>query len=91
MRSSMSKLMRQHCIYKVLITLVFLVTIITITYWTNIDLGMNTKKCFLDNHRLFDVDLLDDIMSSERKPQLGKTVFFHETSCANGVVKLNAR
>lgn len=45
----------------------------------------------MNNIQVWDVELLEDIMSSEKKPQLGKSVFFHETSCSNGIVKLNAR
>lgn len=47
------------------------------------------KKRIYDNN--WNVDLLEDVMLSKKKPQFGKTIFFHETSCGNGVVQLNAR
>lgn len=90
-RSIISKFLRQHCIYKILITLACIATIVTFTYWSNVEYRLNAKKCFQKNNLLWDIDLLEDIMESNRKPQLGKSIFFHETSCSEGLVKLNAR
>lgn len=41
-----------------------------------------------DDH---DILWLEDVMTSLKRPQLGKTVFFHETSCQDGIIRLNAR
>lgn len=54
------------------------------------------KQCFgLDRHTFHPdpkIAYLEDVMESQRKPKLGKTVFFHETSCLkDGIVHLNAR
>lgn len=51
------------------------------------------KKCFqFQPNNNLDIELLDDIMESEKKPKPGQSIFFHVTSCAtNGRVTLNAR
>lgn len=90
-RPMISRFARQHIISKLLIGLAFVLTIATLTYWSNADAHLNAKKCFMNNNLVWDVELLEDIMSSEKKPQPGKSIFFHETSCSNGIVKLNAR
>lgn len=90
-RLMISRFTRQHIISKLLIALAFILTIATLTYWSNADFRLNAKKCFMNNNLVWDVELLEDIMLSEKKPQLGKSVFFHETSCSDGIVKLNAR
>lgn len=52
------------------------------------------KCCFrLKDDKIYDgLQLLDDVLEAERRPQPDNTIFFHETSCTkNGVVVLNAR
>lgn len=90
-RLMISRFARQHIISKFLIGLAFVLFIATFTYWTKTDFRLNGRKCFMKNDLVWDVELLEDIMTSEKKPQPGKSVFFHETSCSNGIVKLNAR
>lgn len=87
--------LRQQCLYKLLLGLIFVVLVVTISLWSSsVD---NAKKCFaLSEHRLppdfGTITLLEDISHSVKKPKPGKSIFFHETSCArNGLVHLNAR
>lgn len=51
------------------------------------------KKCFqFQPNKNLNIEFLDDIMESEKKPKPGQSIFFHVTSCAtNGRVTLNAR
>lgn len=52
------------------------------------------KRCFLPpNINIYDgIELLEDILSSEKRPMPGNSIFFHETSCTtDGKVVLNAR
>lgn len=44
-----------------------------------------------DERRPFDIQWLDDMLQAKRQPRPGKTIFFHVTSCLNGVVDLTAR
>lgn len=91
-RLKISKCGRQHIISKLLIGIAFVLTIVALTYWLTNGFRWNGKKCFIINENLIsDLKLLEDIMVSEKKPQPGNSVFFHETSCSNGIVKLNAR
>lgn len=48
------------------------------------------RECF-ENHGFFQRNLLPDILKAQKLPQPGKSIFFHETSCNAGVIKLNAR
>lgn len=48
------------------------------------------RQCF-ENHGFFQRNLLPDILVGPNLPKPGKTIFFHETSCNGGVIKLNAR
>lgn len=52
------------------------------------------KRCFRSKNKgIYDnLQLLDDILEAEKRPEPGNAIFFHETSCIqNGVVLLNAR
>lgn len=51
------------------------------------------KKCFqFKSIKNLDIELLDDIMESDKKPKPGQSIFFHVTTCAtNGRITLNAR
>lgn len=91
-RSNMSRFFRLYCGYKILLGLLLVITMISIAYWMYVsEARTNAIKCFTNNHDIWDVKLLEDVMESERKPRAGKSIFFHETSCSNGIVKLNAR
>lgn len=85
------KLLRLPKAFRMLIFVVSLLTLTTILYMLNIDERVNRKRCFQATHQVWDVQLLQDILEADKQPQMGKSVFFHETSCTNGVVKLNAR
>lgn len=52
-----------------------------------------TNRCFSNhiNIEKYNIQLFPDIMTATKKPKLGKTVFFHETSCSKGFATLNAR
>lgn len=93
-RITIASIFRKHNSYKILITLIVICIIVTFTYWPNVLRGRNFKSCFINQLNSDDepIQFLDDIMASKKKPQMGKTIFFHETSCASdGIVKLNAR
>lgn len=87
---------RQPMMYKLLLLLIFIVLII-------IGLSLRSSDHTAIGHKCFDfktplaadtqnIILLDDISHSEKKPQPGKSIFFHETSCArDGLITLNAR
>lgn len=92
-RQLIAKFLRQPYAFRLLVGAVVLLTLTTILYWLQASATerVNGKECFQDSHRVWDVQLLDDIMLAEKKPQMGKSVFFHETSCSRGVVELNAR
>lgn len=50
-------------------------------------------SCFMhyvsnDDH---DILWLDDVMTAIKRPEQGKNIFFHETSCQDGIIRLNAR
>lgn len=52
------------------------------------------KSCFVPkNHSIYSgIELLEDVLKSEKRPKPGKSIFFHETSCTeDGIVVLNAR
>lgn len=52
------------------------------------------RSCFWPStNRLQEgIELLEDVLEAETKPSLGKSVFFHETTCLpRGIVQLNAR
>lgn len=52
------------------------------------------KRCFVPkNNSIYDdIELLEDVLESEKRPKPGKSIFFHETSCTeDGIVVLNAR
>lgn len=84
--------MKQHLLYKIFISLVFVVIIITISFWPD-NSEQLARKCFSNHVNIEEknIELLQDIMIASKKPNLGKSIFFHETSCANGIVTLNAR
>ena len=91
-RTLLSSFVRQHLMYKVLITLIFIVTIVIFSHWSQLEFQKNAKKCYtLNTENLEGIQLLEDIMTSSKKPQFSKSIFFHETSCSNGILKLNAR
>ncbi len=37
------------------------------------------------------IDLLEDVLVSKMQPRPGKSILFHETSCRNGIISINAR
>lgn len=78
--------------YKVLLSLVLVVLVlISISFWSESDIQY-ARKCFRgSSYRNNEIVLLHDVLEADRKPQMGKTIFFHETSCLNGVIRLNAR
>lgn len=84
--------MKLHTMYKVLLSLILVVLIlISISFWSDTDIQY-ARKCFRGNNNINkDVISLYDVMAADRKPQKGKTIFFHETSCSDGVIRLNAR
>lgn len=91
-----TSLLRQPFLYKCLVGLIFVALIVTnFTFWTSNK--TDPQKCFTtfgENHSpaIGEINLLEDISESETKPKLGKSIFFHETSCGrNGMVRLNAR
>lgn len=51
------------------------------------------QQCYHQNRASLDenIILLEDITDSKNQPKPGQSIFFHETSCTNGIVKLNAR
>lgn len=84
-----SNFVRPH--FKVILALIILLVILTISIWvTTTD---DARKCFM--HRVVErgsIVFLADVIKSEKKPQYGKSIFFHETSCSSkGLVQLNAR
>lgn len=91
-RFIVSAFMKQHLMYKLFIGFTIIVIVITISLWSN-NGEQIARKCFSNhvNTAEYNIQLLPDIMMATRKPNLGKSVFFHETSCANGIVSLNAR
>lgn len=95
MHRSMS--FRQPFLYKILLILIFVVLIIiSLSLWST-DNGAIGHKCFsLNDESLLttyqDIIFLDDITYSVKKPTPGRSIFFHETSCArDGLITLNAR
>lgn len=86
---------RQPFLYKCLLLLICLaLVIINVAFW--IPVKSEPQKCFTlsENHlpAIGAINVLEDISESETKPKLGKSIFFHETSCGrNGIVRLNAR
>lgn len=89
---------RRRTIFSVIFSLSLLFMIITVL--VNINASINfiaSKACY--QHKEIDgselngsIAFLDDILFSERQPRLGKSIFFHETSClADNLVRLNAR
>lgn len=91
-RFIVSAFMKQHFLYKLFISFTIIAIVITISLWSD-NSERIARKCFSNhvNVEEFNIQLLPDIMSASKKPNLGKSVFFHETSCANGIVALNAR
>ena len=80
--------------YKILCIVFISVVLIAyvLPFYTSVQSRYESNKiCF--QHYPIDgtVELLEDIMEAEKKPELGKSIFFHETSCLNGLFKLNAR
>lgn len=57
----------------------------------------NAKKCFrhknsVESEAAHTIEFLEDVMAAETRPQNGKNIFFHETSCLDDhLVRLNAR
>lgn len=72
-------------------------TALTILIWTFLAPNVErAKQCFRLTTALGDaistINFFEDVMESKRKPTPGRSVFFHETSCAkDGLVHLNAR
>ncbi|KAG4074488.1 hypothetical protein HA402_015777 [Bradysia odoriphaga] len=67
--------------------------IMTSTEKPYLDMEGIARRCF-SNHTNIEaqnIQLFPDIMTAMRKPSLGKSVFFHETSCLDGIATLNAR
>lgn len=70
--------------------------VVTLSRYTESEMKVieKAKKCFhfnITNNNL-NIQMLDDIMESEKRPKPGQSIFFHVTSCAtNGRVTLNAR
>lgn len=91
-RFIVSAFMKQHLMYKLFIGLTVIVIVLTISLWSDSSERI-AKKCFSNHNNIeeFDILLLPDIMMATKKPSLGKSIFFHETSCANGIVSLNVR
>lgn len=75
------------------------VTLIALLVWSILvtSTGEKAKQCF---RRPVDIGpaaapsiaYFPDLLRSARRPKMGKTIFFHETSCSgDGFVRLNAR
>lgn len=75
-----------------LFILVCIFSIIFIINWIQIQ---DVKNCFIEkflNDENIEKNKLEDILLSNRKPRLDKSIFFHETSCSSDLyIKLNAR
>lgn len=54
---------------------------------------LNGSECYEFNHKnQTTVELLDDILDSDKQPKNGKGIFLLETSCAkDGLIYLNPR
>ncbi|KAJ6650181.1 Lactosylceramide 4-alpha-galactosyltransferase, partial [Pseudolycoriella hygida] len=92
-RFLLSVFMKQHFKCKLLTALLLVViVIITISLWADSSERL-ARKCFSNhvNIQEHNIQMLPDIMSASKIPTLGKSIFFHETSCADGIVSLNAR
>lgn len=91
-RFIVSAFMKQHFIYKLFISLTIIVLVVMISLWSDNSERM-ARKCFSNHANIeeYNIQLLPDVTLAAKKPNLGKSIFFHETSCANGIVTLNAR
>lgn len=84
--------------YKIMFILIFIILTGTAS-WFKIVLTQKTSKqtCYEYNKenvatRNKNITMLEDILEATRKPTLGKTIFFHETSCSpNGLIHLDTR
>lgn len=93
LRTFIFSFMKFQTMYKLLLSLISIVLLITVvSFWFESDIQY-ARKCFTASYLKEQVGLvsLSDVMVHERKPKLGKTIFFHETSCSNGIIQLNAR
>lgn len=94
-RASLSWLHRLHICYKALLIMMIgmLIYLFTVNLLSDI-YRQNLHQCYASK-RLYDNDAnvrwFDDILHSSRQPQLGRTIFFHQTTCLNAVVKLTNR
>lgn len=90
---------RQNILFKLLSICCLCIMFMTIFFYmtTTNNQRINMKKCFRHksvveteaNHAII---FLDDIMQAKKRPQKGRSIFFHETTCSeNGLVRLNAR
>lgn len=78
--------------FKLLLVLALIVIGTSIYYTYRDERPIAGKQCYIaSNHMPSNLIMLEDIMDSVPKPQLSRSVFFHETSCTNGIVRLNAR
>lgn len=91
-RSVVSAFMKQHFMYKVFVSLTIIVIVVMISLLSN-DSERMARRCFSNHVNVEEnnIQLLPDVMTATRKPNLGKSVFFHETSCSNGIATINAR
>lgn len=94
-RAALSRLNRLHVCYKALLIMM----IGTLLYLVTVNLldkayRQNLRQCYASK-RMYDSDAnvrwLDDILHSTRQPRLGRTIFFHQTTCLNVVVELTNR
>lgn len=49
------------------------------------------RSCYSNTYIPEHTELLQDVLSSKVQPTFGKSIFFHETSCRNGIISINAR
>lgn len=69
-------------------------TIETVTRYTDSELQRinGAKKCWQLQNNDTEIEFLEDILESDKQPELGKSIFFHITSCSTaGRVELLAR
>ncbi|XP_055916527.1 lactosylceramide 4-alpha-galactosyltransferase [Eupeodes corollae] len=46
------------------------------------------RSCFTHSNKRTELSKLEDILLSNRKPQPGKSIFFHETSCSSSSINM---
>lgn len=78
---------------RTLLFVLMVVSTFTIVVWTFFVSDVSkAKQCFRLKPDTLGVVYFEDVLESKKHPTPGKSIFFHETSCAtDGLVHLNAR